>query len=206
VDNLYSAANGESVDPIKSGFIKRNYISGIVLALFGSGIPIVDNILSIPKNIMGYIIPEWSTYVLSIVLFAIGIILIAGAGRGDRCATCGKVLLRKRIPFSLRDGDKIVHAVRELDAGLIRDLRKLKEGEARIELIMDYCHACRRVGKIAVKKVDKNRTSELVPERVVTGAPVWKFVDVIDKVREFLAREEKKEQQPQPSADKEGVD
>lgn len=193
------------MDPIISGFIKRNYISGIILALFGIAVPIVDNILSIPKNIMGYIVPAWAMYVLSIVLFAIGLFLIAGAGRGDRCATCGKVLLRKRTPFSLRDGDKIVHAVRELDVELIKDLRKLKEGEARIELIMDYCYACRRVGKIAVKKVDKNRESELVSERVVTGASVWKFVDVIDKVRAFLEREEEKELHSQPSADKEGM-
>jgi hypothetical protein len=172
------------VNPIKSGFIVRNFVSGIILALLASGIVVVHNMVGFPKEIRGYIIPEWSVFVLSFLLFIAGIILIAGSGRGDRCASCGKVLTREKAEFSLRDGDKIVHAVRELDAELIRDLRKLKEGKAKIILTMNYCHACRRVAKIAVDKMDKNRFSELVPERIVTGSSVWNFLDVIGKVRE----------------------
>jgi hypothetical protein len=177
------------METIKSGFSLRNFISGIVIVLLGSGIVVAHNAMRFPMEIKGYIIPGWSVYVLSVLLFIFGIMLIAGSGRGDRCAACGKILVRKEAVFSLRDGDKIVHAVRELDAGLIRDPRKLKEGEPRIVLVLEYCNACRRVAKIAVKKEDKKRSSELVPERVVTGSPVWKFLDEIEKLREIQQEE-----------------
>lgn len=173
------------MNPIKSGFSVRNFISGAILALLASGIVVAYNIVNFPMEIRGYVIPEWFVYVLSFLFFIAGIILVAGSGRGDRCAACGKVLTLETATFSLRDGDKIVHAVRELDAGLIKDLRKLKEGEPIIILIIYYCHACRRVARIAVVKEDRKRCSELVSEQIVTGPPVWKFLDVIDKLREM---------------------
>ena len=57
--------------------------------------------------------------------------------------------------------------------------------DAVIKIIIYYCHACRRVARIAVVKEDRKRCSELVSEQVVTGPPVWKFLDVIDKLREM---------------------
>lgn len=172
------------MDSIKSGFIVRNFVWGIILALIAMGIVIAGNMVHFPIIIRGFVIPGWSVYAMSTFFFVVAIMLVAGAGRGDRCATCGKVLVLEKAAFSLRDGDKIVHAVREMDAGLIKDLRELKEGEPEIILILDYCHACRRVAKIAVKKEDKKGSSELVPERVVTGPPVWKFIDAIEQFRE----------------------
>jgi hypothetical protein len=180
------------VNPIKSGFIVRNYVFGILLVLVACGIVVTDSMVDYPIVIRGYAVPGWSVYVLSVLLFIAGILLVASAGRGDRCAACNRVLALAKARFSLRDGDKIVHAVRELDAGLIKDLRRIKEGEPRIILVLDYCHACRRVAKIAVMKEDKKgRRSELVTEQIVTGATVWKFIDEIEKLREIRAKEAK---------------
>jgi hypothetical protein len=39
------------------------------------------------------------------------------------------------------------------------------------------------------KEDKKGRRSELVPERIVTGSPVWKFIDEIEKLREIRAKE-----------------
>jgi hypothetical protein len=112
------------VDPIKSGFVARNYVTGIILILMGSGMVVADNMVNLPMEVRGYVIPGWSVYVLSGLFFITGVILIAGSGRGDQCTSCKRALILAKAVFSLRDGDKIVHAVRELDAGLIKDLRK----------------------------------------------------------------------------------
>jgi hypothetical protein len=173
------------VNPIKSGFSLGKLFSGIILALVGTGVVATHHMVGIPLEIRGFIIPEWSILALSSVLFLSGVYLVVRSGRGDLCASCNRELKIVMASFSLRDGDKIVHAVLELDAGLIKDLRELKEGEPQVILNMCYCHACRRVARIAVKKEEKKRTTELVPERVVTGPPVWKFLDTIDKVREM---------------------
>lgn len=177
------------MDPIKSGFVVRNYVSGIILVLIASGVVVADHMVDIPLEIRGFVIPGWSVYVVSALLFIGGVILVAGSGRADRCTTCGKTLVLERVPFSLRDGDMVVHAVRELDADLIENVRKLKEGEPKVILIMDYCRGCRRLAKMVVQKEDKKRSSELVPERIVTGPPVWKFVDRIEQLREKRQKE-----------------
>jgi hypothetical protein len=173
------------VDPIKSGFARRKFIFGIILALLGSGVVVAYNRIGFPMEIRGFTFPEWSVYAVSVLFFIIGIFLVVSSGRGDMCTTCSKVLTFVVSTFSVRYGDKIVHAVLELDAEMIKDLRKMREGEPEIILIMSYCHACRRVARISVKKEEKRRITELVPERVVTGPPVWKFLDAIDKLQEL---------------------
>ena len=176
------------VNPIKSGFVVRNFVWGMVLALLAMATVIAGNNVRFPIEVRSFVIPGWPVYPIAALLFMVGIILIASSGRGDRCASCGKSLRLIKARFALRDGDKIVHSIRELDAGMLSDLRDIKEGEPVIALFLDYCHACRRVAKIEVRKEDGRRSSELVPERIVTGAPVWKFIDAIEKLHE-AARE-----------------
>jgi hypothetical protein len=181
------------MDPIKSGFVARNFVWGIVLVLLAMASVIAGNNVRFPIEIRGFVIPSWPVYPIAILLFMIGIVLIAGAGRGDRCASCGKTLRIMKARFALRDGDKVVHSIRELDAGMLRDLRDIKEGEPVITLFLDYCHACRRVAKIEVRKEDGRKSSDLVPERIVTGAPVWKFIDAIERLREMGKKEKVEE-------------